>query len=85
MDPRRDPLTCDDLIDMKLANEAHCCQLCHKPELTGYFGMSGMKAVFVPTPDGEVRAEVCCSQALTVNAHEYVRDWTLPDISSISA
>jgi hypothetical protein len=66
-----EPLTCDDLIDRQLANEAHCCKLCHDPELAAFAG-SKMRAVVIRLPDGDVEAELCCSQALTVDAHEII-------------
>jgi hypothetical protein len=63
-----DPLNCEDLIERGLASEAHCCDICHEE--------GPVAAVIVPTPTEEIRAVVCCSQALTLNAHEYVKDWT---------
>lgn len=73
-----DPLTCSDLIDRGLANEAHCCSVCHNPEVIEA-GRSKLNAVIIPSPDGtDILAEICCSQALSINSHEYVKDWTLP-------
>jgi hypothetical protein len=70
-----DPLTCDDLIARGLASETGCCELCHSPGLTGYAAGAtepGLHAFFVVVDGVDHEAELCCSQATTVNAHEYV-------------
>ena len=66
-----EPLTCDDLINRQLAIEEHCCKICHDPEMAAFAGTE-KRALILRLPDGDVEVEVCCSQALTINAHEII-------------